>query len=48
VEQSMQKMLKDIYGWSSVQTYVFAIHKQTGKSLSKIREEYMDKIAEEI
>ncbi|PGY09131.1 hypothetical protein [Bacillus sp. AFS031507] len=48
VEQSMQKWLKDIYGWSSVQTYVFAIHKQTGKSLSKIREEYMDKLAEEI
>ncbi|PEQ91709.1 hypothetical protein CN481_15585 [Bacillus sp. AFS006103] len=48
VEQSMQKWLKDIYGWSSVQTYVFAIHKQTGKSLSKIREEYMDNLAEEI
>ena len=48
VEQSMQKWLKDIYGWSSVQTYVFAIHKQSGKSLSKIREEYMDNLAEEI
>ena len=45
---SMQKWLKDIYGWSSVQTYVFAIHKESGKSLHKIREEYMDKIAEEM
>ncbi len=47
-ELSMQKWLKDIFGWSSVQTYVFAIHKESGKSLSKIREEYMEKKAEEI
>ncbi|SHG37709.1 hypothetical protein [Ornithinibacillus halophilus] len=42
IEQSMQAWLKEIYGWSSVQTYVFAIHKESGKSLSKIREEYME------
>ena len=48
VELSMQKWLKDIYGWSSVQTYFFAIHKESGKSLHKIREEYMDKITEEM
>ncbi|VEF46694.1 Uncharacterised protein [Bacillus freudenreichii] len=46
-EKSLQKWLKDIYGWSSVQTYVFAIHKESGKSLSEIREEYMDKKIDE-
>ena len=30
-EMSMQTWLKEIYGWSSVQTYKFAIHKETGK-----------------
>ena len=42
-EKSMQVWLKEIYGWSSVQTYVFAVHKETGKTLSQIREEYMAK-----
>ena len=42
-EQSMQIWLKELYGWSSVQTYVFAVHKETGKTLSQIREEYMEK-----
>jgi hypothetical protein len=42
-EKSMQAWLKEIYGWSSVQTYVFAVHKETGKTLSQIREEYMEK-----
>jgi len=41
-EKSMQTWLKEVYRWSSVQTYVFAIHKETGKSLSQIREEYME------
>ncbi|WP_241768545.1 hypothetical protein [Mesobacillus subterraneus] len=41
-EQSMQKWLKGLYGWSSIQTYVFAIHKESGKSLSQIRHEYME------
>lgn len=41
-EMSMQKWLKDVFGWSSVQTYVFAVHKATNKSLSEIREEYME------
>ena len=40
-EKSMQAWLKEIYGWSSVQTYVFAVHKETGKTLSQLREEYM-------
>ncbi|MEQ6389270.1 hypothetical protein RZN22_08055 [Bacillaceae bacterium S4-13-58] len=42
-EISMQKWLKELFGWSSIQTYVFAVHKETGKTLSKIREEYMEK-----
>ncbi|WP_066069792.1 hypothetical protein [Neobacillus soli] len=46
-EKSMQSWLKEIYGWSSVQTYVFAIHKESGKSLSQIREEYMTQQAME-
>ncbi|NLB54696.1 MAG: hypothetical protein GX811_02835 [Lentisphaerae bacterium] len=43
VEQSMQAWLKEIFGWSSIQTYVFAVHKETGKTLYEIREEYMEK-----
>lgn len=42
-EKSMQSWLKDLYGWSSIQTYVFAVHKETGKLLSELREEYMEK-----
>jgi len=42
-EISMQKWLKELFGWSSIQTYVFAVHKDTGKTLSQIREEYMEK-----
>lgn len=45
-EKSMQVWLKEIYGWSSVQTYVFAVHKESGKTLSQIREEYMEQQAE--
>ena len=39
---SMQDWLKRMTGWKSVETYKFAIHKATGKSLSEIRKEYMD------
>jgi hypothetical protein len=42
-EMSMQVWLKGVYGWASIQTYVFAIHKSSGKSLSQLRKEYMDK-----
>lgn len=41
-ELSMQVWLKALYGWSSIQTYVFAIHKETGKTLSELRSEYME------
>jgi hypothetical protein len=47
-ELSMQMWLKDVYGWSSVQTYNFALHKDSGKTLSQIREEYMNKQAAEV
>jgi hypothetical protein len=43
----LQKWLKNIYGWSSVQTYVFAVKKDSGKTLSEIREEYLAEQAEE-
>lgn len=42
-EQSMQVWLKELYGWSSIQTFAFAIHKESGKTLLQIREEYMKK-----
>ena len=41
-EMSMQTWLKEIYGWSSVQTYAFAGHTDTGKTLSQIRDEYLE------
>lgn len=47
-EKSMQVWLKEIYGWSSIQTYVFAVHKESGKTLSQIREEYMEQEKEKI
>ena len=47
-EMSMQTWLKEIFGWASIQTYVFAIHKESGKALSEIRREYLDKQAEEV
>ncbi|SDM57355.1 hypothetical protein [Sediminibacillus halophilus] len=45
-EISMQQWLKNLFGWSSIQTYVFAVHKESGKSLSQIRKEYMEKAQE--
>ena len=47
-EISMQKWLKELFGWSSIQTYVFAVHKETGKTLSQIREEYMENEQEKV
>lgn len=40
---SMQQWLKGVYGWSSVQTYAFAVDKKTGKTLMDLRSEYMEK-----
>lgn len=47
-EQSMQLWLKNLYGWSSVQTYLFAVHKESGKTLNLIRDEYMAKQAADV
>jgi uncharacterized protein (DUF2147 family) len=47
-EKSMQEWLKEIYGWASFQTYAFAIHKESGKTFSQIREEYMEQEKEEV
>ena len=41
-ELSLQMWLKSVYGWSSVQTYSFCGHKESDKTLSRIREEYMN------
>ena len=41
-EMSMQVWLRKIYGWKSVETYKFTIHRNTGKTLSQIRKEYME------
>lgn len=46
-ELSMQVWLRELYGWSSIQTFAFAIHKKSGKTLLEIREEYMKKQANE-
>ncbi len=40
---SIQKWLKSITGWSSVETYAFSVHKKTGRTLSDLRAEYMAK-----
>lgn len=45
-EISMQAWLNNIFGLSSIQTYFFVVHKESGKSLSQIRKEYMDEEAE--
>ena len=39
-EMSLQQWLRNATGWPSVQTYVFAIHKETGKTLQQLRKEY--------
>ena len=41
-EMSMQDWLRKMTGWKSVETYKFAVHKASGKSLSEIRKEYME------
>jgi hypothetical protein len=46
-EMSLQVWLKEVYGWSSVQTYAFAVHKDSGKTLSQLRREYMSRQAAE-
>lgn len=45
---SIQKWLKKIFNWSSVATYTFAIDKDSGKSLSELRQAYMEKQNQEL
>jgi len=40
-EMSMLKWLKNLTGWQAVETYKFAIHKDTGKTLAEIRRDYL-------
>lgn len=40
----MQKWLRGLYGWSTMQTYVIAVHEETGNTLSKIREQHMEEM----
>lgn len=44
-ELSLQQWLKQIFGWSTVATYDFAVQKSSGKTLSELRQNYMEKIA---
>lgn len=40
---SIQQWLKTVFGWSSVETYAFSVHKKSGKTLKELRQEYMEK-----
>lgn len=46
-ELSLLAWLKEVFKWSNVATYNFAVLKESGKTLSQIREEYMNKQAAE-
>ncbi len=39
---SIAQWLKNVYGWTSIETYKFSVHKASGKTLSEIRREYME------
>lgn len=41
---SIQQWLKIVFGWSSVETYAFSVDKKSGKTLSELRQEYMEKV----
>ncbi|MCI2983869.1 hypothetical protein LV828_13045 [[Clostridium] innocuum] len=41
---SIQQWLKRVFGWSSVETYAFSVDKKSGKTLSELRQEYMEKV----
>ncbi|MEH7384527.1 hypothetical protein V7147_03790 [Bacillus sp. JJ1521] len=44
VEKSIQQWLREVTGWSSVETYAFTEHVEKGKTLSELRREYMEEI----
>ena len=39
---SLQKWLKEIYGWGSVATYDFTVTSSSGKTLAELREEFLN------
>ena len=41
-ESSLQQWLREVYGWSSVQTYNFCVLKETNETLAEIRKKYME------
>jgi hypothetical protein len=41
-KESIQQWLKHVYGWSSVETYAFAVDEKTGKTLSELRRDYLE------
>lgn len=43
---SIQQWLKSVFGWNSVETYAFTVEKESGRTLSDIRWEYMQKQSE--
>jgi hypothetical protein len=43
-EKSIQQWLREVTGWSSVETYSFTVHVEKGKTLSEIRKEYMERM----
>lgn len=43
-EMSLQMWLQKVFGWSSVQTYRFSVLKESGKTLSEIRADYMSRL----
>lgn len=47
-KMSLLSWLRSVFGWSNIATYEFSVHKESGKTLSQIRKEYMNKQAAEI
>lgn len=45
-ERSLQAWLRNVYGWSSVQTYALCVHIDSGTTLSQIHKEYMDRMTD--
>jgi hypothetical protein len=43
-EYTLASWLKMLTGWSSIETYRYAIHKEKKESLGKIRKDYMVKM----
>lgn len=40
-EMSLNQWLRKVFGWSTVDTYNYSVHKKTGKTLKVLRDEYM-------